>query len=80
MRVTEPKARASVPSVPVASLVGHDGPVQAVQFTGKNKKKPFDNRMRPLMKDISRAWTEWPLLHVKESLTTTEVSYSFTLT
>jgi mitogen-activated protein kinase organizer 1 len=34
MRVAEAKAPERLPSAPVARLVGHDGPIQAIRFTG----------------------------------------------
>ena len=35
MRASEPVGPAALPRAPVAQLVGHDGPVQAVVFTGE---------------------------------------------
>lgn len=37
MRTSQEDAPSSVPSLPVARLVGHDGPIQAVRFTADGK-------------------------------------------
>jgi hypothetical protein len=38
MKALRQDVSGSVPSLPVARLVGHDGPVQAVCFTGRWRK------------------------------------------
>ncbi|CAB9530909.1 expressed unknown protein [Seminavis robusta] len=67
MKASRQDVSPSLPKVPIARLVGHDGPIQQVQFAAIVCMEPIDD-------------TYLALGQKETLLTTTDVQYSFTLT